>query len=171
MTHLPPIALRYEGSGEFKGSVRVGMLCDQHLVIGHLYELEIVEGRSSESHRHYFATIAQAWANLPEHLADQFPTSEHLRKWALIKAGWCDQDQIVVDDADVLASLIPFLRRRDEYSIVDVSENVVTVYTARSQAGRSQNKQQFQATKDRVFQILAELIGTDPASLSRAEAA
>ena len=49
-------------------------------VEGRRYWLEEVSERSWISHQHQFAFVNQAWDNLPEALADTFPTPEHLRK-------------------------------------------------------------------------------------------
>ena len=61
---------------------------------GRDYLLADVEHRSDVSHRHEFAWLREAWNSLPEHLADEFPTTEHLRKWALIQAGFFHETMI-----------------------------------------------------------------------------
>lgn len=65
--------------------------CDATFTIGARYVLAPREERSSASHRHEFAWLREAWMNLPEHLAEQFPTETHLRKRALIEAGYYDE--------------------------------------------------------------------------------
>ena len=64
---------------------------DRAYVIGEVYTLDIWEPRSTASHNHEFAWLAEAWRNLPENLADLYPTPEHLRKRALIDAGYYDE--------------------------------------------------------------------------------
>jgi hypothetical protein len=59
---------------------------------GEIITVEEVKERSAKSHRHYFAVINEAWQNLPEDLADEFPNAEALRKRALIKNGLCHAD-------------------------------------------------------------------------------
>lgn len=172
MSSLPPIILRYEGDGAFLApALPIQRLCDKLLVVGELYRFERSEERSSETHRHYFAVINEAFANLPDNLVREFPHPDALRKWALIKSGWCDEDKIVLDTETDALAVAAYARRRDGYAVVRVSGNVVTTYTARSQNGKSQNRKQFGETKERVFAILAELIGTDPVTLAKAEAA
>lgn len=53
------------------------------------------EQRSQVSHDHFFAVVHDAWMNLPEHLASQWPSPDHLRRYCLVRAGFCDQRSIV----------------------------------------------------------------------------
>src|ERR1700679_2297785 len=62
---------------------------------GEVVSMAPVDERSSPSHRHYFACIRQAWVNLPEPHAARFASEEHLRKYALIKAGYRNERSIV----------------------------------------------------------------------------
>ena len=139
---------------------------------GEVVTLAPVEDRSAASHRHYFAAINEAWQNLPESLADRFPTAEHLRKWALIKAGYRDERTHVCASRAEAVRLKAFIRPIDDYAVVVCKDAVVTVWTAKSQNTRAMPKGEFQASKDAVLQVLAELIDVAPAALEkRAEAA
>lgn len=142
-------------------------LADKHFVVGERYRMAPYEERSAASHSHYFASIADAWQNLPDHLAEQFQSSEHLRKYALIKAGYCDKRSIVSAteaDANRMAS---FIKPLDEYAVVTVSERVVTVYTAKSQSTRAMGRAAFQDSKEKVLQIVADLVGVKADDLKR----
>src|SRR5262245_16274497 len=55
---------------------------------GEVLTIEAREERSHKSHAHYFAAIQEAWNNLPDDKREQYPTPEHLRAWALIRAGY-----------------------------------------------------------------------------------
>lgn len=84
----PPIWFSYAGEGEFQPATKAqGLEADKHYVIGEKYHLVPHYGRSENSHRHQFAAIHDAWANLPSDMHMLFPSSESLRKWALIKSG------------------------------------------------------------------------------------
>src|SRR4051812_26696984 len=61
---------------------------------GASYQLVEHHDRSAVSHSHEFAWLKDAWKNLPEGLADQYPTADHLRKRALIDAGYFDEQVI-----------------------------------------------------------------------------
>ena len=126
------------------------------------------ELRSSPSHRHYFACVREAWVNLPEGLAERFATEEHLRKYALIKAGYRDERSIVCTSTAEVRRVAAFIRPIDDYSIITVSDAVVTQFTAKSQSVEAMGRSQFQASKDAEMGLLAEMIGVEPATLAHA---
>ena len=112
------------------------------------------------SHRFYFASVNEAWKNLPEDMAERYPTSDHLRKWALIKAGYRDERSIVASSKAEALRIAAFIRPMDEYAVVVVREAVVRVYTAKSQSTRAMGKAEFGASKEKVLDILSAMIGT-----------
>lgn len=129
------------------------------------------EHRSKVSHDHFFASVAEAYKNLPEDIAADFASEDHLRKWALIKAGFRDERSIVASSRAEALRLAAFVRPFDEFAVVVVREAVVTVYQAKSQSLRAMGKAEFQRSKDAVFDVLAKLIGTDVSELKQARAA
>jgi hypothetical protein len=135
---------------------------------GEVVALAPAELRSSSSHRHYFACVREAWVNLPEGLAERFATEEHLRKYALIKTGYRDERSIVCASRAEARRIAAFIRPIDDYAILTVSDKVVTQFTAKSQSVEAMGKSQFQASKDAVLDILAEMIGVDPTRLAQA---
>lgn len=142
--------------------------CDAEFTIGMVYNLEAVEQRSAKSHAHYFAAVNEAWQNLPEEQADRFPTSEHLRKWCLIRAGFAEQRQIVAASKAEAQRIAAFVKPMDGYAVVTVRDAVVTVWTAESQSMRAMGKERFQASKTAVLELLSLMIGADPVELGRA---
>lgn len=135
--------------------------------VGAIYPLAPVGRRSQASHNHYFAAVNEAWLNLPEHIAPSFPTSEHLRKYALIKGGYHDQRSIVAGSKAEAQRIAAFIRPCDEFAVVTVSEATVTVHTAKSQSMRAMGAKQFQESKEAVLGVLADMIGTEPGHLRR----
>lgn len=160
-----PVHFRWDGESMVP-LPRFARLADREFVIGQDYALVEHHERSDASHRHYFACIREAWLNLPEDKADQYASPEHLRKWALIKAGYRDERSLACSSKAEAIRLAAFLRPRDDYSVVIVREALVIEYTAKSQSVKAMGKADFQASKDAVLAVLADLIGTDPASLS-----
>lgn len=142
--------------------------CDGEFTVGEVYNLEAVEERSAASHRHYFASVNEAWQNLPEATVEQFPTSEHLRKWCLIRAGYHQSRDIVVSSKAEARRLVAFVKPMDSYAVVVAREAVVTVYTAESQSQKAMGKQRFQESKDSVLSLLGAMIGADPVEIGRA---
>lgn len=144
--------------------------CDAEFIVGVVYHLEAMEERSAASHRHYFAAVNEAWQNLPETMVEQFPTSEHLRKWCLIRAGYHQSRDIVVSSKAEAQRLAAFIKPMDSYAVVVARAAVVTVYTAESQSQKAMGKERFQESKDAVLSLLAAMVGTDPVEIGRAAA-
>jgi hypothetical protein len=140
-------------------------LVARRFAVGQVVALEAVEPRSAPSHRHYFACVREAWVNLPEALAARFRTEEHLRKYALTKAGFCDERSIVCPNKVEARRIAAFIEPMDDYAIVTVADRVVTVFTAKSQSAGAMGKARFQASKEAVLGILADMIGVEPERL------
>lgn len=132
---------------------------DKQYVVGQVYKIEAVEERSIRSHNRYFACIAEAWKNMPDDLLPLFPTAEHLRKHALIKAGYCDKRSIVCGSTSEARKVMAFIQPIDSYAIVTVAGTVVSIYTAQSQAMRAMGKKTFNESAERVLDEAAKLIG------------
>lgn len=159
---IPPLA--FEWTGEEMKPLRP-KLADEHFTIGERYILVEHNDRSEASHRHYFAAVRDGWMNLPENMAERFPTAEHLRKYALIKAGYADSQSIVCGSKAEAQRMASFVRPADEFSIVTVTEATVTRWTAKSQSMRAMGKKDFQASKDAVLEVIASMVGVKPSQL------
>ena len=133
--------------------------------VGMHYRLEVREDRSEASHRGYFAAINEAHANLPEDLAERWPTPEHLRKFCLIKAGYRSERSIACSSELEARRIAVFVAPLDSFAIVVVEKLMVTVYTAESQSYRSMGKKRFNESKSAVLDVLARLIGTSTETL------
>lgn len=145
---------------------RPGM-ADKQYVVGEVYRLVPIEDRSGNSHRHYFACVNESWKNLPEVIAQRYPTPDHLRKWALIKAGYCDARSIVAVSEAEARRLAAFIEPMDDFAVVTVCVAVITVYTAKSQSMHAMGKIEFQQSKDKVLDVLAHMIGISTAELQK----
>lgn len=164
-----PIAARYNGTG-FDLLPRFQRIADERFVIGQIYTLEEREERSSASHRHFFACVREAWANLPEEYDGRWATDTHLRKWALIQVGYRDEETIVCGSKAEALRLSAMVKRLDDFSVVVVRDAVVTVLRAKSMSQKAMDKATFQKAKDAVLSMLSTMIGTTPAQLERAAA-
>jgi len=135
-------------------------------VDGEAYRLDVVEERSINSHNHEFAWLHEAWKNLPETLADQYPTSEHLRKRALIDSGFYNETIIDCGTNAAALRVASHLRSRDGFALVIVRGAFVIERTAKSQSRRSMGKEEFQRSKTALMDTVAALIGTTPETLA-----
>lgn len=160
-----PIPFQWQGDG-FTPMPGFARRCDEVFVVGQVYRLVEQEDRSAPSHRHYHACIATAWDNLSEEQTRRFPTPEHLRKFALIRAGYATSVDIPCASRAEAVRWVAHLESQIEYAVVTATDAVVTVWRAKSQNYRSMDKKTFQASKDAVLEIVAAMIGTTPDALA-----
>lgn len=124
-----------------------------------------MDDRSAASHAHQFAWLTEAWQNLPEDIAPQYPTAEHLRKRALIQAGFYDEDAIDCGSKDGAERVAAYAQRQDEFAVVMVRGQIVLVRRAKSQSKRDMDRAEFQRSKDAILEIVAGMIGVTPQQL------
>ena len=164
-----PIPCVWTGSAFEPINARFARMADDQHGVGEVVNLAPVEDRSAASHRHYFAAIREAWMNLPEHLADRYPTPESLRHAALNRAGYCDVETFVASSRAEALRLAAFLRSgvRDGVEVV-VNGAAITRLTPHSQSMRAMGKERFTASKEAVLNTIAQLIGVTTAALHEA---
>jgi hypothetical protein len=158
------LPFRYEGNGLFR-CLRPKQIT---AAIGQVDGWQLAEHRSPESHRHFFACVNEAWKSLPEDMADDFPSPEHLRKWSLIKAGFCSETRIACANNSEAMTLATKAKAMDRYSIIAIDGKAVTIWTADSQRKDAMGRAAFQEAKERALHIISQLIGTDAATLKEA---
>lgn len=168
---LRPLPWTWDGE-VMRPSPRFTQLAKRQFKPGESYVLEPFEPVSHKDRGHYFACIKEAWDNLkPEALA-RYPTPEHLRKWALVKAGWRKENFTVCDTPERAGMLAGFIRRLDDLSVVIVEGNVVRTYVARTQKVGSPSlglmtKDEWRQSKQDVLDILSGTIGVSRKALER----
>lgn len=163
---IGPVPCTWDGES-FRPLPRFAKRCDGYFVVGETYSLVEHQERSHATHAHYFAMVNEAWRNLPEDQAERFPTAEHLRAWALIQAGFRDEETFVASSKAEASRIAAFIKPMDLYSVVIVKGNVVTRLKARSQSYRAMDRKMFADSKEKVLAILADLIGVNRETLSR----
>lgn len=157
-----PITLRYEGEGSFRVlSDYWAARADKDYVVGEVYKLVEHHERSDASHRHFFASVKNAWDNLPDERLDDYPSPEHLRKKALIACGYADHRDHICASKIEARKLRAFIKPLDGYAIIECRENVVRVWTARSQSVKAMGPKDFQDSKQRVLDWLDDLLGVE----------
>ena len=143
-------------------------VADKQYAEGGYYVLVEWEHRSSATHNHYFASLHDAWTNLGEDAAERFPTPEHLRKWALIRAGYRDERSIVCASKAEAQRVAGFIKPLDGFAVVIVREALVSVYTAQSQSMKAMGRKVCQESKQAVLDVVAGMIGVTADQLGRA---
>lgn len=167
-----PIILRYEGDGEFRVlSSYWAARADREFVVGETYKMAEQHDRSSASHNHYFASIAKGHGNLPGELLEIYPSTEHLRKKALIRKGYRDEREYVCASKAAALELVRTIRVLDDYAIIEARENVVRIWTAKSQSVKAMGPKEFQESKQAVLDFIDDLLGVERGATARSEAA
>lgn len=139
---------------------------------GAAYWLSVEPERTDRSHNHEFAFVTEAWKNLPEEIAADFPNTEVLRKRALIATGWCTvKDHPCTSQAEAKRLARVLQGELDDYAVVIVREDVVRVMRAKSQARNRMKAAEFQKSKTDVLNWIAGLLGVEPEALAQARAA
>jgi hypothetical protein len=134
---------------------------------GQRYRLVEEHERSTISHDHEFAWLESAWGTLPDRLKEEFPSPEHLRKWALIKCGYCTKSNIVVATAIDAKQVALWAQQHDEYALVTVVGNVVTRYVAMSQSKKSMDKATFQKSKQAIMDYIEDILEVQRGTLQK----
>jgi hypothetical protein len=160
----------FEWDGEVMRPLRPRR-ADAFYTVGERYILETVSQRSDATHKHEFAWLREAWMSLPDHLAEKFPTAEHLRKWALIRAGYSDSHTIVCASKAEAIRVAAFIRPIDEFAVVVTQGATVTRFTAKSQSRRAMGAKDFQESKTKIMEVVARMLGVEPGALPQREAA
>lgn len=146
--------------------------CLDRLGAGQVVNLDLDPERSKKSHRHQFAFVRTAWENLPEHLtaAPFAKTDTTLRKYALIRTGYCAVNMIAVGSDARAERLAAFLQRADEaqdnFSVIEASGPVVHQFIAESQSLKAMGGERFKKSKQDILEYLAAQIGVTPDQLA-----
>lgn len=153
-----PILFRWSGEAMVP-LPRFHNAVNAEFVVGEVYPLVVEAQRSTASHNHFFAAVADLWANLPETIAHRWPTPEHLRKFALVQTGFRDERTHVCASKAEAQRLRAFAAPLDEYAVVVVHEATVVVMTAKSQSRKAMGAADFQRSKTAVLDYVSDLIG------------
>lgn len=149
------------GGGKFEATgERWTKKADEFYGAGEVIRLAPHEDRSGRSHNHYFACVAEAHANLPDDMAINFPTEDHLRKYALIRTGYCTTNVLVLNTPEEARKAAVFMRTFEQFGVIKLSGCSVMRFTPHSQSKRAMNKETFARSKTDVLAFLATLIGS-----------
>jgi|SRR6185312_15388273 len=165
MTSGAPLSYIWDGEALRPASSHWARQCDKELVIGERIEMVEYHSRSSNSHRHYFAAVTEVWRNLPEALAERFPTPDHLRKFALISTGYCDSHTLICSSKAEALRLAAFITPCDAFAVVKVTGAAVERFTAKSQSSKAMGHKAFQESKDAVLDFISGMVGVAKAEL------
>lgn len=156
-----PIYAQWDGVS-FEPLMRHHNALNAEMVVGEIYRLNIENERSMASHGHMFASLHDAWMNLPENIASQFVNEDHFRNRGLIETGWYLQRDIACQSRAEAERWMRELRSRDEYAVFSIAVNVIVERIAKSQSMRAMGKADFQKSKQDVTEWAWSLAGISP---------
>lgn len=149
---------------------RFKLACDDAFTHGKSYHLDVQQPRRESSHRHYFAALDEAWANLP-HQYDLEPwaqSREHMRAFALIRCGWCKTKVHQCASNAEAVRWAAIMRPSKPFSIVTAVRATVVEHHAVSQQRATMGAKDFMKSKWQVLDFVADLVGTTRAELEAA---
>lgn len=164
------MAFRWSNGGFFPTD-RFAESAAEQFADGAAYWLSVEPERSEKTHKHEFAFVKEAWKTLPENIAHLYPSSEHLRKRALIDAGFYTERLIDAGSQAAALRVAAFAREEDEFAWVVTRGPMVVVRKAKSQSHRAMGAGDFHRSKQAVLEVIAGLLGTTVEALSHARAA
>lgn len=136
---------------------------DRAYVVGERYRLAVEEERSGPQHRMFFASVNEAFKNLPE--GSEYQSADALRKAALIQAGFYDEDIIDCGTPDVAERVAAMVAKMDDFAVTFVRDHFVVRRRAKSQSTRAMKKDEFKRSVDAVLEIISAMVGVTPADL------
>ena len=166
MQTAPPIPCMFDGEA-FKPLPNFLRTARQHFGAGELVQLMQREDRSSASHKHFMACVNEAWKNLPEDLAQRFPSATNLRKFALIQTGHYDAAVYACKFKTEARRMAATLADLDEYAVVVVDGTMVTRLTAKSQSYFAMNRKEFAKAKEDVLAYLEGMLDIPAGTLGK----
>lgn len=163
---------------------RYGNVCARQYHEGEEYPLVPLEARSRSSHNHFFAALADGFANIPEDLGlvqrrlglktippGGWKDEEHFRAWALCETGWCDVDEFDFDSPKDAVTFARYCRKKDDdrgaYTMILVRGKHVTIRSPKSQSAASMSKEPFEHSKRDVLDLLETMTGLKKGTLNR----
>lgn len=158
-----PLSFRWDGDALIP-LIQCRAQANERFVVGQVHRMIEYEDRSPASHNHEFGWLHEKWLNLPEPLAPLYPSEEHLRKRALIEAGYYNETIIDAGTHAAALRVAAYVRSDDEFALAIVKGVFVFVRKAKSQSRRAMNKAEFQASKTALMEVIdamyAEAHGT-----------
>lgn len=146
-------------------------LCRRQYQVDDDYALTLYEKAGIGAHRHTMVEFQNAWENLPIEWTMTYPTMDHLRKRCCVLSGWAHHSQTVLDTPSDAKKYAAALRKRDDFAVVRVKENVVDEWTPKSMSPKAfPTKKDYQEAKRVWLDALTVVMAVARGELDRAEA-
>ncbi len=162
---VEPVAFIWDGAAmipleRFRG------LASRQFRPGVEYALVPHRERSDAAHGLFFKCVELAWKNLPHEYDGKFPTSEHLRKRALVWEGFADEHTMLCANEAQAQSTGVLARALDGYAVIQIKGPIVIVWTAKSQSRHVMGHDVFTDSMNKVLGRLADMLGISVGQLT-----
>lgn len=161
MNDASPIPLIWRAGSFVPATKAQAKRCAEQFEEGRRYFLVEHQERSTATHNHYFVQLQEAFDNLPEDIAHEFPTFEKFRATGLIATGFYDERRIICATEEGARRMAAFIAPLAPLAIVSVHGQALVVRTAKSQSYRSMDKATFRKSKEAVLAWAWGLCGVD----------
>ena len=132
---------------------------------------QVSKPRSNPAHRMFFGIIAVAFEQWPENAKFKPTSVEHLRSWALIKAGHYNSLDVPAHNPKVAAAivikLVEAVKADDKHPIIWAMKDSVRVYTPKSVAYSEVAQADFSKISEAVYTEIEKVLGVPIAELRR----
>ena len=164
-----PIVFQWNGR-DMRPMSRFADHCAATFKAGQFYTMEIQALRRESSHKHYFAALDEAWANLPEKFDGESwsQSREHMRHHALIVCGWCNTKVIQCASNAEAVRWAAIMQPMKPFSVVTAVRSTVVDTVAVSQSRAAMGAKDFMQSKWMVLDFVADLSGTTRGELEAA---
>ena len=162
MSEAPPMYFSWDGEAMVPKKPR---LADRYFVVGQDYRMVEENERSQASHNHEFAWLTEAWQQLPDDISDLYPSPEHLRKRALIDAGFYNEQIIDAGSKAAALRVASGIQSREPFSLIIVRGPLVVIRSAQSQSRRAMGKVRFEESKRAIMEVISNLVRVESTEL------
>ena len=167
---MEPFYCDWDGEA-FRPLARYARQCDAKFVVGVRYVVEAELPRNMQAHKAYFSGLKEIWDSLPDGVAEQFPSSDHMRKHALCRTGYCGETKSVFTSHRDALLAAAFAIANKQFAIVDVEKNVVLCWVPESQSVAAMGAERFKASCAEVERYCLGLVGVALVDASERSAA
>lgn len=151
---------------------RYRIVAGRQFHVGEEYPLVVMESRSRAAHNRYFAALNEAFHNLPETMAERWPTVEHFRAWLLIETHWCYEKEIDCADEKNARRLAMHSRSESPHARIILATDPKTskktkvfIKVPMSQDHSAMDKEAFKQSSDAVLDLAAHFVSVSKGSL------
>ena len=148
------LALVHESGGRFRCADKASHdVAIDKLIEGQLVRAKIYKQRSIDQHRWFFVMVEDAFHN--QRAGPAFSSSEELRKWLLIRAGWCHA--MTFEPEAMTVDVARWLRVKYGLDFTHNGKNIIC-REAKSISFKDCDGDQMTAIADKVIDIICDQI-------------